>query len=192
MLYLIVGESGSGKSAFTNRLYKYLGLKSVQSYTTRPKRKPDETGHIFLTDSIPIVKMQYPNRVAETMFDGNFYFVTEEQLKDCDLYIIDPSGVYSFIQSTYGKNIEYKIVYLYTKTITRFIRMIKRGDSVRDALRRIKHDKKQNFKQISKIAEITIDAERDLCDMVNQFVLELNGISGISNLFFRRYYSKKS
>ena len=47
-LLVIVGESGCGKTSIAERLQQY-GLKLIQSYTTRPKRKPLETGHTFVT-----------------------------------------------------------------------------------------------------------------------------------------------
>ena len=49
-IYLIVGCSGSGKTTIVNSLENKYGLKSIQSYTTRPKRSDDETGHIFISD----------------------------------------------------------------------------------------------------------------------------------------------
>ena len=48
-IYLIVGKSGSGKTTLVNKLRKY-GYASVESYTTRPKRFKNETGHTFITE----------------------------------------------------------------------------------------------------------------------------------------------
>ena len=48
--YLIVGQSGSGKTTIVNTLEEKYGLKSIQSYTTRPKRSENETGHTFISD----------------------------------------------------------------------------------------------------------------------------------------------
>ena len=50
IFFIIVGESGSGKTTIVNELEKRYGLTSVQSYTTRPKRYPDETGHTFVSE----------------------------------------------------------------------------------------------------------------------------------------------
>ena len=49
-IYLIVGRSGSGKTTIAEELERKYGLKSIQSYTTRPKRSDNETGHIFVSD----------------------------------------------------------------------------------------------------------------------------------------------
>ena len=48
--YLIVGQSGSGKTTIMTTLEEKYELKSIQSYTTRPKRSDGETGHIFISD----------------------------------------------------------------------------------------------------------------------------------------------
>ena len=36
-LYLLIGPSGSGKTTLANRLVRDYGLKTVSSYTTRPR-----------------------------------------------------------------------------------------------------------------------------------------------------------
>lgn len=88
-----MGRSGVGKTTLAQALCDREGYKQLSSYTTRPPRAPNEQGHIFIaSDSykdIDDLKAQYPNRVAETMFDGNFYFATAEQVEQCDIYVID-------------------------------------------------------------------------------------------------------
>ena len=49
-IFLIVGCSGSGKTTITEQLEQKYGLKSIQSYTTRPPRYDGETGHIFISN----------------------------------------------------------------------------------------------------------------------------------------------
>ena len=50
-LYLIVGASGSGKTTVANALEEKYGYKQFQSYTTRPMRTENETGHTFVNDA---------------------------------------------------------------------------------------------------------------------------------------------
>ena len=47
---LLVGASGSGKSTVADHLHNECGYDVLQSYTTRPRRTVDETGHIFVTE----------------------------------------------------------------------------------------------------------------------------------------------
>ena len=81
-IFLIVGCSGSGKTTITEQLEQKYGLKSIQSYTTRPKRSEDEKGHIFVSDSEVPPKT---DMVAYTEFAGNRYCATAEQVEDNDL-----------------------------------------------------------------------------------------------------------
>lgn len=89
-IYLIVGQSGSGKTTIVNCLEEKYGLKSIQSYTTRPKRSDDETGHIFISDE---EYDKLTNIVANTEFCGYRYCVQAEQIDNNDLYVIDSVGV---------------------------------------------------------------------------------------------------
>ena len=133
---LIVGESGSGKSTVANELSARYGLKVVQSYTTRPPRFDGESGHIFVCDE---EFNRLTDMVAFTEFDGHRYCATTEQVEDCDIYVIDPEGVEYFKDHYVGEK-DCIVLYLYVDEIVRYDRMVARGDSDRDAFRRINHD----------------------------------------------------
>lgn len=93
---LIVGRSGTGKSTLEKKLIELYDLKTIESYTTRPKRKPDEKGHIFITED------QYPNytdKIATTEINGYHYFATKKQLDESDLYVIDPNGLNELVKN---------------------------------------------------------------------------------------------
>ena len=89
MKYLIIGRSGCGKDYLAKKLEEH-GLNLLQSYTTRPKRHPDETSHVFIT---PEQAATYTDKVARTVVNGYEYFATRKQVEDCDIYIIDPIGM---------------------------------------------------------------------------------------------------
>lgn len=126
---LIIGESGSGKTAVAEALEKEYGMKQVQSYTNRPKRSDKEAGHIFLTEkNISKIKAQYPNRVAETIYDKSLYFTTAEQIESCDTYVISPDAIPMFRENYKGKK-KVIIVYIHAPTFLRMERMQKRGDA---------------------------------------------------------------
>ena len=44
---VLIGPSGTGKSTVADKLTELYGLTLMQSYTTRPKRFENETGHTF-------------------------------------------------------------------------------------------------------------------------------------------------
>ncbi len=132
-IFLIVGKSGSGKTTIVNRL-KIMG-SSVESYTTRPKRTPDERGHIFITEE-QFKCLQ--NVAAYTFFNGYHYAATQEQVDDSLFYIIDPAGV-RFFKEHYKGNKDIKVVYIESSLSDRLKRLTKR-DGLKKALRRIFHD----------------------------------------------------
>lgn len=133
-----MGPSGSGKTTIANKLAKEKGWKVLQSYTTRPKRYPEETGHIF----VPVEEFeQYKNDLcAYTEFDGYKYWATNQQVNESDLYIIDPAGV-DFFFDTYKGCKTPVVIGLHADKETRRKRMQMRGDSEEDIKRRLEHDK---------------------------------------------------
>ena len=151
-IFLIVGKSGSGKTTIVNRL-KNMG-SSVESYTTRSKRTPDEKGHIFITEE-QFKCLQ--NVVAYTYFNGYHYAATQEQVDDALFYIIDPAGV-EFFKEHYKGYKDVKVVYIEASLWERFDRLRKR-DGLSKALVRILHDAKafKGFKQ--KADEVIVNQE---------------------------------
>lgn len=143
-IFLIVGCSGSGKTTITEQLEQQYGLKSIQSYTTRAKRSENETGHIFVSDK---EFDNLTNLVGYTVFAGNRYCATAEQVENNDLYVIDPKGIDFFMKSYKGNKIP-KVIFISSDLTTRYDRMVKRAEDKGDAfltavdkaLNRIKND----------------------------------------------------
>ena len=124
-IFLIVGCSGSGKTTITEQLEQKYGLKSIQSYTTRPKRYEDESGHIFVSDE-EFDKLT--DMVAYTEFAGNRYCAIAEQVENNDLYIIDPKGVDFFMKAYKGSKTP-KIIFISSNLTTRYERMVGRAET---------------------------------------------------------------
>lgn len=106
-LTLIIGRSGTGKSTLEEKLCRDYNLKSIKSYSTRPKRSPNEGSHIFIS---PSEVDNYPNKIATTTINGNFYFATKEQLDESHLYVIDPIGLYEL--SNNFPDLTFNLIYL--------------------------------------------------------------------------------
>lgn len=105
-MILIVGRSGSGKDFLARELSR-SGLKQVMSYTTRPPRRPDENTHIFIR---PEESAAYQDKIATTEINGYEYFATKQQMKDNDIYIIDPHGLYELLD--HCPDILFTVVYI--------------------------------------------------------------------------------
>ena len=152
---LIIGESGSGKTTIADILERDYGMQQIPSYTNRPKRTPDEKGHIFLTErNIDKLKKQYPNRVAETLFDKNFYFSTNEQVDQYDTYVISPDAVPMFKANYKGKK-RVIVIYVHAPAFLCIARMQKRGDTDEMIAQRAAFDA-QAFKDCEAMADLTV------------------------------------
>lgn len=135
-IYLIIGPSGSGKTTIANELRDKYGLNVVESYTTRPPRYEGEGGHIFVSNE-EFDKLG--EMVAYTEYNGYRYGVTAEIVDACDIYVIDPPGVEHMRKHYHGAKGIVTIGLDVSETI-RVLRMMKRGDSFDDILRRIEVD----------------------------------------------------
>lgn len=138
IIALIVGRSGAGKTSIVEALEKQHGFKSVQSYTTRPKRSENETGHVFITEE---EFDQLKDICAYVKYNGYRYCATSEQVNNSSLYVIDPDGIDYFKKHYTGRKKVF-IIYIDCPWYTRLHRMIKRGDNFKQALKRIVLDRK--------------------------------------------------
>jgi len=134
-IILLIGKSGSGKSTIADILNKDYGLKILQSYTTRKKRTPKETGHIFVTES----QFKELDLVANTYFDENYYGASVDQIEENDVYIIDKKGVET-IRYLYHGDKQLVPIYIKTSDKTRETRMKLRGTPPDEICKRLKND----------------------------------------------------
>lgn len=155
-IFLIVGCSGSGKTTIVSALEKQRNLKSIQSYTTRPKRSENEYGHIFLNDD---EFSQLKDLVAYTEFNGFKYGATSEQVELNDLYVVDVKGI-EFFKQVYKGNKQIKIIYIKSSISTRVERMEQRGDKFADIMERILNDFAE-FKGAKDIADLIVENNSD-------------------------------
>lgn len=139
-LYCVMGKSGVGKDTIVNRLCDEYSYKRVISYTSRPRRPDpkDELSHIFVTEEDYCKAKADGVVVADTYFDGNYYWVTSEQIDESDLYIIDWDG-YKVLKSLY-KNRPIKLIVINADKDIRIDRMRQRGDTKADIEKRVTHD----------------------------------------------------
>lgn len=142
-LFLFVGKSASGKSTIANLLEQKYGYKQVQSYTTRPPRYDGEPGHIFVT------KEEFGNLgelAAYTLYNGNEYGTTFQQLEECDIYVIDIPGVETLLQKDKIKR-PICVIYFDTTVRTRINRMVERGASDMEIVSRLYHDEEYDWEK---------------------------------------------
>ncbi|MCM1334190.1 MAG: hypothetical protein NC084_04090 [Bacteroides sp.] len=155
-ILLVAGKSGTGKTTIVNELERSYGLRSVVSYTTRPRRSEDEQGHLFVTDQ----EFDRLNLTASSDYGGYRYGATEEQIEESDLYIVDVKGI-EYLKEHYRGSKEPVVLRIVTSEdpsedfATRYERMVKRGDGYEAASKRVALDTSE-FRKLEKLADYTI------------------------------------
>ena len=178
-LYLYVGKSASGKTSIAEILESRYSYKTLQSYTTRPKRYEDETGHTFISDE-EFDKLQ--NIVGYTEYNGHRYCATKEQIDAVDIYVIDVPGVKTLIKR-YDTDRQIIILYFDTSVRTRIERMLNRHDSDSAVVSRLYNDEKSDwFSELKILTEgkaqlYKIDANQPVQDVLYQTMkcMNMNG-----------------
>jgi guanylate kinase len=107
IIICIVGESGSGKTLMTEWIeYKY-SIPMIESYTTRPKRNPEEKGHTFISEG-EFDKLKEEDMIAFTSWQNKRYCCLKQDVnKPIMTYILDQHG-YLYLKEHF--KFDYKIV----------------------------------------------------------------------------------
>ena len=149
-LITVSAKSSAGKDTIVKMLKKIskdfefdIELKEVVSYSTRGKRANEVNGreHIFITDKEADELLESKEILAYTKIGDYKYFVTMDQLKDSNIYIIDPYGIKS-LESDHPE-IELFKIYIKTPFIKRVWRARKRSDFKTAYFKRVKSEYKQ-------------------------------------------------
>lgn len=180
-LILLVGPSGSGKTTVARELEKE-GYNVIHSYTTRPPRKPNEWGHIFisekeylkhvtLADEDGTLAYKDSEMIAFQELYGEYYFATKEQYqgKGTSIYVIDPSGVEDIYKNV--NDAEVITIFLMADENTRYRRMFR--DRGWGAVERIKQDK-EIFKTCK--CDYVVDTNRKLPEVLADIKEIIGGI----------------
>lgn len=143
-LYLFVGKSGSGKTTAANILEAQFDYTQLQSYTTRPQRHENETGHIFISEE---EFDELENIVAYTKYNNYRYCATEDQLNHTDVYVVDIPGVETLLAKYTNKNRTICIIYFNVSINNRILRMVDRGDSDHAIIERLLQDEELDWER---------------------------------------------
>lgn len=137
-LVIIMGRSGAGKTCVANAMRDAYGWTQIESYTTRPRRSEDETGHHFITEA-EFDQIPECDRFAYMEYCGYRYCAKREQLDQADLYVVTPDG-YEMIRKAYQDRPFFTVVLTASKAVLQE-RMKKRGGSTDDKIQeRIRRD----------------------------------------------------
>lgn len=101
----IVGESGSGKSLAQDYINIQYRVPLIESYTTRPRRTPDEKGHKFVDDDY-FNSVEEKEMIAYTKFGEFHYWCEKKDVQSINIYVIDEDGL-KMLKEKFGE--EYTI-----------------------------------------------------------------------------------
>lgn len=167
-IFLLVGKSASGKTTIAEILESQYNLKTVQSYTTRPKRHEDETGHTFISDAeFDLLE----DIVAYTEYNNYRYCATTEQIDDADIYVVDVPGVEVLLEN-YNSNRPIVILYFDANIRTRIDRMLGRHDCDAQIVSRLYTDEEFDWKNL--IEDLIWDAEQTQTKSIKMYCINAN------------------
>ena len=158
-LYFIVGASGSGKDYVVNKICEIGGYKKVISRTTRERRKGESSNnHLFVSNHQ--ANNEFENALFKTFYNGNRYYVLEEDLVNADFYIIDPKGVKEAPADLFRKY-NVKVVYIKSSWYKRtYNMMFRRKDSIKNVISRLINDRKE-FKDFENEADYVFTSNEE-------------------------------
>lgn len=139
-MIVLSGASASGKTEAAKMLMAKYGIMKAITTTTRSMRCNEKNGRDYFFVSIEeFQKMIKDDRFVEhTLYNGNYYGSTKDQIADNRSVVIDLEGLKSYSALNNDRIVTF---YLKTSEDVRFKRMLERGDKEEDAHRRIANDR---------------------------------------------------
>lgn len=175
-MIVLTGASASGKTEVAKYLMAHCGIVKAITTTTRAKRNGEINGkdYFFVTKEEFLQMIKEDKFVEYTIYNGNYYGSTKDQVKDDRCVVIDPIGVRSYIALN---NKSVKTFFLEADEKVRYERMISRGDDVEKAKLRIQNDKEAFKKEnIPKVDFVLINngncSIQEIAEKLNQLYLK--------------------
>lgn len=177
-MIVLAGASASGKTEIAKLLAKKYGITKIVTTTTRAKRKGEVDGvdYFFVTPQRFEEMIREDKFVEYTLFNGNMYGSTKDQIAKDKCVVIDPAGLRSYIAL---KDDSIVTFYLEADEKTRYDRMLSRGDDIEKINSRIAHDreafKKENIVKVDYIIKNSSDdVLEDVVDKIYEIYKSLN------------------
>lgn len=167
-MLILVGASASGKTEIAKELMKRFNIKKVVTHTTREKRvnEVNDVDYHFVSKEEFLSLLDQDKFVEHSLYNGNYYGCSKDEIGDDKVVILDPNGLKSFNKLNDKRIVS---ILLTSKEQTRYERMIARGDSRENAEKRISNDKTSfALDNIDKVDYIIENDTKELDDVVNE------------------------
>ena len=179
-MIVLAGASASGKTEVAKCLAKKYGITKIITTTTRSKRVGEEDGrdYFFISKERFEEKIHEGDFVEYTLYNGNMYGSTKDQIADNKCVVIDPAGLRSYIALNNPGIVTF---FLECDEATRKQRMFDRGDDPEKIESRIKHDrvafKKKNIAKVDYVVSTSNSpGVEHIADIVYNLYKEKRGL----------------
>ena len=171
-MIVLAGASASGKTEVAKELAKKYGITKVITTTTRNIRVGEQNGKdYFFVSKERFEEMIKEGRFVEhTLYNGNYYGSTKDQIQSNRCVVIDTSGLKSYVDLKDPTIITF---FLNCDEETRYKRMLLRGDNEQQANIRIINDREAFKNEKTTIADFQIDSQHPSIDEVAKYIYEL-------------------
>ena len=139
-MIVLAGASASGKTEVAKMLAKKYGITKMITTTTRDMRVGEVDGrdYFFVDKKVFECMLREDKFVEHTIYNGNFYGSTKDQIAPGRCVVVDPAGLRAYIALKDESIITF---FLDSLEETRHQRMIARGDLEEKIISRLAHDK---------------------------------------------------
>ena len=179
-MFVICGKTASGKDTIANKLEE-IGYERIVTYTTRPPRPGEvaDKAYHFISEEQFEEKIRNMDFLEYRAFDtefGRWYYGSEvselDMFDDKTFIILSPSGVKALLDKCGASTPE--IIYIYANTKTIQTRLVERGDSTEESIRRLYQDN-IDFRNMPDIANRIIynNLNDNIDDVVDQITYYL-------------------
>ena len=171
-MIVLSGASASGKTEAAKMLMVKYGITKAITTTTRPMRKNEVNGkdYFFVTKEEFEQMIKDERFVEHTLYNGNYYGSTKDQIADGRSVVIDLKGLKSYSALNNDRIVTF---YLKTSEEIRFKRMLERGDGEECAHKRIENDRKIFADTEIPKVDFRIDSENKTIEQVADEVYRL-------------------
>ena len=139
-MIVLSGASASGKTEAAKMLMAKYNIQKAITTTTRPMRCKEINGrdYFFVSEERFLEMIKEKRFVEHTLYNGNRYGSTKDQIADDRSVVTDLEGLKSYSALDDERIVTF---YLSTSEDIRYRRMLERGDKESDAKKRIENDR---------------------------------------------------
>lgn len=168
-MIVLAGASASGKTEIAKLLAKKYGITKVITTTTRDLRVHETNGidYFFVTKEHFEEMLRQDKFVEHTIYNGNYYGSTKDQIASNKCIVIDPAGLRAYVSLNDPTIV---VFYLNCSEHIRKQRMVDRGDEEAKIISRLAHDRniftKENIGKVDFHVNNETNNINDVCDEI--------------------------